>query len=157
MIGTVESIVVPALGFAVIFYLLQQSPSTMDARGLGYQLSAQFENVGDLKAGSPLTVAGIRIGVVTDIKYDAKRGKVAVTMRVASPQHRFPTDSILAIRTQSLLGGKMVEMSPGHAASLLRDGDEVKDTRPSVIYEKLVDKAMVTLADRMAARATQPP
>ena len=38
-----------------------------------YQVSARFDNVGDLKVGAPVTMAGVRIGQVTGVSFDPER------------------------------------------------------------------------------------
>jgi hypothetical protein len=70
----------------------------------GYTVAARFENIGDLKTGSPVTMAGVRIGVVQLIRFDPKDYKAVVTMRLDPQYNQIPEDSFASIQTQGLLG-----------------------------------------------------
>jgi len=53
------------LGFAALFFLLTQLPANgirLTGSTAGYHVTAEFDNVGDLKSGSPVTMAGVRVG-----------------------------------------------------------------------------------------------
>jgi phospholipid/cholesterol/gamma-HCH transport system substrate-binding protein len=73
------------LGFAALLFLTTQLPANglkLTGYRKGYTVSASFENVGDLKTGSPVTMAGVRIGVVQLIRFNPKDYKAVVTMRL---------------------------------------------------------------------------
>ena len=56
------------LGFAALLFLTTQLPSSgikIGGKKATYSVSAQFDNIGDLKVGSPVTMSGVRIGEVT--------------------------------------------------------------------------------------------
>ena len=76
-------------------------------------MTAEFDNIGDLKVGSPVTMSGVRVGEVTAIRYNAQglQGQVAHAHRRQFNQ--IPDDSFAAIQTQGLLGGKYIGLSPG--------------------------------------------
>jgi len=53
------------LGFAALGFLTTQLPSSgvrFHSATDTYQVTARFDNVGDLKVGAPVTMAGVRIG-----------------------------------------------------------------------------------------------
>ncbi|MEK6731053.1 MAG: MlaD family protein, partial [Pseudomonadota bacterium] len=52
---------------AFIVLALQVSGLTSYSTGPTYQITANFENVGDLKERAMVTVAGVNVGRVTDI------------------------------------------------------------------------------------------
>src|SRR5256885_17133914 len=55
------------LGFAALLFLTTQLPASgvkFGAPRAGYHVSAEFENIGDLKVGAPVTMAGGGGGVV---------------------------------------------------------------------------------------------
>ena len=59
------------LGFAALFYLATQLPEggiKVGGGQGGYRVTAEFDNIGDLKSGAPVTMAGVRIGDVTGIQ-----------------------------------------------------------------------------------------
>ena len=70
------------LGFAALLFLTTQLPANglkLTGYRKGYTVSASFENIGDLKTGSPVTMAGVRIGVVQLIRFNPKDYKAAGT------------------------------------------------------------------------------
>ena len=55
------------LGFAALVFLTTQLPASglqLGPAKAGYTSPRSFDNIGDLKTGSPVTMAGVRIGVV---------------------------------------------------------------------------------------------
>src|SRR5947199_393167 len=77
------------LGFAALLFLTTQLPASGLQFGrakLGYHVTAEFDDIGDLKVGSPVAMAGVRIGEVAGIRYDSKEYKAVVTLRI-DPQY----------------------------------------------------------------------
>ena len=59
------------LGFAALLFLTTQLPSSgikVASDKKTYGVSAQFDNIGDLKVGSQVTMSGVRVGEVTAIR-----------------------------------------------------------------------------------------
>src|SRR5258707_14041805 len=84
------------LGFAALFFLTTQLPSTglkLGGAKHGYHLIAEFDNIGDLKVGSPVTIAGGKIGDVVGIRFDPKSFKAGVGLRIAKRHSEIPDDS----------------------------------------------------------------
>src|SRR5208283_6038007 len=83
------------LGFAALLFLTTQTTS----RGLSfgskphYDVTAKFDNVGDLKVGSPVSMAGVEIGRVSNIDFDSKDYKAIVVMRLDSRYNQIPAAS----------------------------------------------------------------
>ncbi len=74
------------------------------------ELTATFEDVGDLVSGHSVQVADVRIGSITGIELtDDYRAEV--TMRIKDGLD-LPNDSVAVLRTTSLLGEKFVELRP---------------------------------------------
>ena len=75
------------LGLAALLFLTTQLPSSGVKFGLGkipsYQVTAQFGNIGQLKVGAPVRMAGVRIGDVTKIGFntDSDRAEVVGSSR----------------------------------------------------------------------------
>src|SRR5258707_14814419 len=103
------------LGFAALFFLTTQTTS----RGISfaspphYDLTAKFDNVGDLKVGSPVSMSGVEIGRVTKIDFDESDFKAVVVLRINAKYNQIPTDSDASIYTQALLGGKFIRLTAG--------------------------------------------
>jgi phospholipid/cholesterol/gamma-HCH transport system substrate-binding protein len=139
------------LGFAALLFLTTQLPSNgLKLTGFkkGYTVSARFENIGDLKTGSPVTMAGVRIGVVQLIRFDPKDYKAVVTMHLDPQFNQIPDDSFASIQTQGLLGGKYVGISPGGAETYLKNGSQIDQTQSAIVLESLVNKFFAGYASK---------
>ena len=59
------------LGLAALFFLAMKVSNLTEFNDeAGYRVTAEFENIGGLKARSPVTLAGVRIGRVERIELD---------------------------------------------------------------------------------------
>jgi len=130
------------LGFAAMLFLTTQLPNSgMKLAGSpGYHVSAAFGNVGDLKAGAPVSVSGVNIGDVQKITYDPKTFKAVVTLRIDKKYTGIPDDSFAVIQTEGLLGGKYISLSPGGSDTFLKDGSEIEQTQSAIVLEDLINK-----------------
>ena len=102
------------LGFAAILFLVTQITNrefSLHERFI--QVKAQFGNIGGLKVGAPVSMAGVTIGRVEDIRYDMESFKAIVVLRIDGSYNRIPKDSDASIFTAGLLGGQYVGLSPG--------------------------------------------
>jgi phospholipid/cholesterol/gamma-HCH transport system substrate-binding protein len=128
------------LGFAALLFLTTQTTS----RGISfaspphYDLTAKFDNIGDLKVGAPVSMSGVEMGRVTKITFDWKQYKAAVTMRIDARYNQVPTDSDASIYTQGLLGGKFIGLTAGGAETYLKNGDQIAFTQSAFVLENLI-------------------
>ena len=139
------------LGFAALLCLTTQLPSNglkLIGPAKGYSVSASFDNVGDLKSGSPVTMAGVRIGVVQGIHFDPKDYRAVVSMRLESQFNQIPDDSFASIQTQGLLGGKYIGISPGGSEKFLKDGGRIDQTQSAIVLESLINKFFAGYASK---------
>lgn len=138
------------LGFAALFFLTTQLPNSGLSLGgvTGYQLTAKFDNVGDLKTGSPVSMAGVTIGRVESVGFDPNEFRAVVTMRIETRFDQIPEDSDASIQTQGLLGGKYVGISPGGSETYLKDGSQIEFTQSAIVLESLVNKFFANFAGR---------
>lgn len=104
----------------------------------GYNVTAGFDNIGGLKIRAPVTLAGVRIGEVTDISLDETSFKAIVTLRIDPSQDKLPSDTSASILTQGLLGANYISLSPGYANTYLKNNDQIVDTHPALILENLI-------------------
>jgi phospholipid/cholesterol/gamma-HCH transport system substrate-binding protein len=139
------------LGFVALFFLTTQLPGSglkFSRAKAGYHVTAEFDNVGDLKTGSPVTMAGVRVGEVEGIRYDFKDYKAVVTLRIDSQFNKIPEDSDASIQTQGLLGGKYIGIGPGGSETYLKDGSRLEFTQSAIVLENLVNKFFANMAGK---------
>ena len=131
------------LGFSALLFLTVQLPANglkLGAPKAGYHVTAEFDNIGDLKVGAPVTMAGVRVGEVASIRFDSKDYKAAVILRIDSQYNQIPEDSFASIETQGLLGGKYIGISAGGLDSYLKDGGRIDQTQSAIVLESLINK-----------------
>jgi len=128
---------------AIIFLCLRVA----DLKSLGneptWKLYASFDNIGGLKAGSPVKVGGVVIGRVTDISLDAKNYSPRVEMAIDRKYNNIPDTSSLAIRTSGLLGEQYLALNigfddPDLGVEILKDGSTLQDTKSAMVLEDLI-------------------
>jgi phospholipid/cholesterol/gamma-HCH transport system substrate-binding protein len=138
------------LGFAALFFLTTQLPGSGLTMGgdTGYRVTARFDNICDLKGGSPVSMAGVRIGRVESVTFDSNDYRAVVTLRIDPQFDRIPDDSDASIQTQGLLGGKYVGIGPGGSETFLKDGSQIEFTQSAIVLESLVNKFFANFASR---------
>ena len=139
------------LGFAALAFLTTQLPGTSLKFGSGdggYTVTARFDNIGDLKPGSPVTMAGVHVGRVESIRFDPKDFKAAVVLRIENQYSEIPEDSDASIQTAGLLGGKYVGIGPGGSETFLKDGGQIEFTQSAIVLESLVNKFFANMASK---------
>jgi phospholipid/cholesterol/gamma-HCH transport system substrate-binding protein len=136
------------LGFAALFFLTTQTTS----RGLvfgstpHYDLTAKFDNIGDLRVGAPVSMAGVEVGRVVKIDFDTREYKAVVNMRINAKYNQIPTDSDASIYTQGLLGGKFIGLTAGGADTYLKDKDQIDFTQSAFVLENLIGQLLANFA-----------
>jgi phospholipid/cholesterol/gamma-HCH transport system substrate-binding protein len=139
------------LGFAALAFLTTQLPSSglkLGGTKAGYHVLAKFDNIGDLKPGAPVSMAGVTIGDVDSIRFDPKDYKAAVTLRISNAYNQIPDDSDASIQTQGLLGGKYIGIGPGGSDMYLKDGSTIPFTQSAIVLESLVNKFFANMANK---------
>ena len=148
------------LGFAALFFLTTQLPTSglrLSGTAAGYLVTAEFDNVGDLKTGSPVTMAGVRVGEVEAIRFDSRSYKALVSLRIDRDFDQIPDDSDASVQTQGLLGGKYIGIGPGGSDTYLTDGGRIELTQSALVLENLVNKLFASLmSNRDTSGAEQP-
>ena len=97
----------------------------------GYDVTAKFGQVGSLAPGAAVSVAGVKVGTVSQITLDPKTF-LAVTKLSLDPTVKLPADSTAKITSDSLLGGVHVAIAPGGATEDIKPGGEIDNTQGAV-------------------------
>ena len=139
------------LGFAALGFLTTQLPASgvrLRSDADSYQVTARFDNVGDLKVGAPVTMAGVRIGRVTAVAFDPSDFKAVVTLAIERRYNQIPDDSDAAIQTSGLLGAKYVGLGAGGSGTYLANGTQIQVTQSALVLENLVNKLFAGIAGK---------
>jgi phospholipid/cholesterol/gamma-HCH transport system substrate-binding protein len=111
-----------------------------------YQIKARFDNIGGLKVKSAVTMAGVRIGRVSEIGFDDKAYQAVVTMDIDGRYNTIPDDSSASILTAGLLGDQYVGIDAGGDDRYLKNGSTLRLTQSAVVLEKLIGQFLFSQA-----------
>ena len=126
----------------LLLLALQVSGLSQLGQTQGYSLTASFDNVGDLRARAPVTVAGVKVGQVQGIRLDNDSYRGVVSLRIRSGV-QLPGGTTANIYTEGLLGSNYISLSPGFDDhNLMHEGDEISDTNSAIILENLIGQFM---------------
>lgn len=110
-----------------------------------YVLQARFDNIGGLKVRAPIKSAGVVVGRVTDIQFDAQRYLAVVRMNIDG-RYAFPRDTIAMILTSGLLGEQYIGLSVGGDDKMLKNGDTLKKTQSAIVLENMIGQFLFNKA-----------
>ncbi|WP_437887871.1 outer membrane lipid asymmetry maintenance protein MlaD [Phytobacter sp. V91] len=108
-----------------------------------YRIYATFDNIGGLKARSPVRIGGVVVGRVADIELDPKTYLPRVSLDIEERYNQIPDTSSLAIRTSGLLGEQYLALNVGFddpelGTSMLKEGSTLQDTKSAMVLEDLI-------------------
>ena len=103
----------------------------------GYIIYAEFDQVGGLKPGASVEIAGVSIGKVTAIKLDKSQALLTIEINEGV---KLQDDSIASIKTQGLIGEKFVQVTPGGSEKYITAGGRLMDTESAIDIESLISK-----------------
>ena len=144
----------------LLAYGVYKVGQVLDVFAERYSLVTLLSSASGLREGAPVTVAGQRVGQVSDIEFipleRQRDGKhLSITLSVSRDVHeQIRADSRAQVKTQGLLGDKLLEITPGtRSAPVLAPGDTLP-SEPPIDYEEvlaraagMLDEAEVVLAN----------
>jgi phospholipid/cholesterol/gamma-HCH transport system substrate-binding protein len=144
-------------GFAALFFLVTQITNRefMVSDKGGYQLVANFENVGSLKVGAPVSMSGVNVGRVDSISYDQQQYKAVVRMHINSQFDRIPEDSDASIMTAGLLGGQYIGVTAGGSEQYFKDGGQFVIVQDALVLENLINQLVANFASKKSDSAEE--
>ncbi|MGH8445396.1 MAG: outer membrane lipid asymmetry maintenance protein MlaD [Solimonas sp.] len=137
------------LGVAAVFVLTFRVAS-LDTVGKGegsYRVSGLFQNIGGLKVGAAVSLAGVKIGRVREISIDPQSFQARVAMDISKQYEKIPEDSSAKILTAGLLGEQYIGLEPGGMDDYLKDGSELTLTQSALVLENLIGQFLSSQGD----------
>ncbi|MDQ6963092.1 MAG: outer membrane lipid asymmetry maintenance protein MlaD [Mariprofundaceae bacterium] len=106
----------------------------------GYSITASFDDVGAIRSGADVMVAGVSVGSVSSISL-SDDDEAVLTLHI-NEGVALSKDTIASIRTKGIIGERFVRVLPGGDEEKLAQGDEIFDTESVINLEDLVSKYM---------------
>ena len=132
---------------SLIFLAVQVSGVSLKESETSYSLIARFDDVAGLRTRAKVSMAGVTIGRVTDIRVDIQWGDAIVTMQIEGEPGTLTTDTGAKILTEGILGARYISLSPGGDEETLGDGDEISETQGALVLENLIGEFLTNLGD----------
>ena len=127
------------LGFLAFGWLaMQLGEVTWLSGSRTYTVYADFDNISGVKSGAEVQIAGVTIGSVTGLElndYDQARAALQLNKEI-----KLPKDSIASVKSQGIIGDKLIQITLGGDEENYAEGDVIVDTESSVDLESLISK-----------------
>ncbi len=138
---------VGAVVIAIAVWFLVFAYSSSEFRPVaGYSLSAKFNSVGGLAPGNDVRIGGVKIGSVLEQRIDPADFRAVIVFTVRSDL-KLPEDTVAAITSDGLLGGKYLRLEPGSATAMLAANATLKNTRDALSLEDMLGRAIFLLSE----------
>ena len=114
-----------------------------------FELNARFPTAEGLVSGAQVQIAGIKVGTIKSLKYDADSGRVTALLELRKEyENSIPKDSKVVIRSKGLLGDKFVAIEPGRPnARKLKSGETVESVFEPASPEKVLETMGIVAQD----------
>ena len=123
------------IGIACLTYLSVKLGRMEIIGDKGYKLYAEFSEIGGLKNGASVEIAGVEVGRVRNISLSDYQAKVELQINSGV---KIQDDSIAAVKTKGLLGEKYIQISPGGDEKIIPPGGKIRETQPPLDLEKAI-------------------
>ncbi len=127
------------LGLICSIYLFVVLGEISFIRDTRYPVYGFFTSVSGLKKGARVEMAGVEIGVVSNVMIDKERLLAKVELNI-DKNMTLSEDVIASVKTSGIIGQKYIDISPGGSDLMLEPGQEIYNTESSLDIESLVRK-----------------
>lgn len=110
----------------------------------GYPVTADFSGIGGLGVGDSVQISGVKIGSIAKIELKPDDYMARVTMSIAN-DIKLPDDTAAFISSESLLGGKYMELQPGASDDMLGKNGHIEYTQAPQNLEQLLGKFIFSM------------
>ncbi len=138
---------------AILFLSFSYSTANVGAVS-GYEISANFSGIGGLGIGDDVQISGVKVGSVSRVELaDSYLAKVYMSV---DPAIQLPDDTAAFISSESLLGGKFLQLEPGASEDYLEEGGVILYTQAPQNLEQLLGKFIFSMQGSGDAAETEP-
>ena len=131
------------IGILCILYLFVNLGSVNFSRDRYYPVHGFFTSVSGLKTGARVEMAGVKIGIVSNVSIDKKQLLAKVEFSI-NKDIELSEDIIASVKTAGIIGQKYIDILPGGSDIMLEAGEEIYNTESSLDIESIVRKFIFT-------------
>ena len=136
-----------AAGIVALFFMaLQVSNLGNISDEEGYNVKARFDNIGGIKVKAPVTMAGVKVGRVTNIEFDKETFEAIVTLNIEKKYDQIPDDTFAKIFTAGLLGEQYIGLDAGGSDIYLEEGGSLQLTQSALVLEEVIGQFLFSKA-----------
>ena len=110
----------------------------------GWQLKAKFNSVDGLGIGNDVRIGGVKVGTVVGLTIDQQDYRALVKMQILK-ELKLPFDTVAAVASEGVLGGKYIALEPGQGKLSNQNGLFLKNTKDVEPVETTVGKEIFGL------------
>lgn len=100
-----------------------------------YEIYAVFDDIGGLKKGASVMIAGVVVGKVTSVVMENYEARLTLSL---PKKVKIPEDAIASIKTKGMIGEKYISILPGGSDQFIKPGERLTETQSSVDVEELI-------------------
>lgn len=146
-----------SVGIFMLLGLISLSMLVMKVSGFSnystkrvYPVTADFADIGGLKVRAPVTIAGVKVGEVSNIELQPEQLNAKVTMLLRADRQIPFDDTSARILTEGLLGSNYISIVPGFddpsgQHPYLKSGDVIAKTQEAIILENLIGQLIFNI------------
>lgn len=128
---------------AVVFLGFSYSAASVGSMD-GYTVTADFTGTGGLNIGDSVQISGVKVGTIAKIELKPEDYQARVTINLKDGL-KLPDDTSAFISSESLLGGKYMELQPGASEDMLENGGHILYTQAPQNLEQLLGKFIFSM------------
>ena len=100
-----------------------------------YEIYTVFDDIGGLKKGASVMIAGVVVGKVTSVVMEDYEARLTLSL----PKNvKIQEDAIASIKTKGMIGEKYISIMPGGSDLFIKPGERLVETQSSIDVEELI-------------------
>ena len=100
-----------------------------------YEIYAVFDDIGGLKKGASVMIAGVVVGKATSVIMENYEARLTLSLPI---KVKLQEDAIASIKTKGMIGEKYISIIPGGSDTFIKPGERLTETQSSVDVEELI-------------------
>jgi len=131
---------------AILIVLVGLSPETLTSMATAVRYQAQFSDAGGLQSGNDVTIAGIKVGSVSNVSLQGRNAVVTFSLDSTVP---LGSDTTAHVRTGTLLGERVLTLESVGSYYSSAAGRLI-EARFSILTSVVIERRRVTDRDQLA-------